>query len=60
MFPRVLFTTDKETEEKTRIMLLETCKGREHEELCISNFSRERDALGCIGGERGIVRPWLT
>ena len=27
MFPRVLFT-DKEEEEKTRIMLLETCKGK--------------------------------
>ena len=59
MFPRVLFT-DKEAEEKTRIMLLETCKGKGSMRNFALVTSPEKESVGCIGGERGIVRPWVT
>lgn len=59
MFPRVLFT-DKEEEEKTRIMLLETCKGKRSMRDFALVTSPEKESVECIDGERGIVRPWLT
>ena len=59
MFPRVLFT-DKEEEENTRIMLLETCKGKGSRRDFALVTSPEKESVGCIDGERGIVRSWLT